>query len=787
MKILVRLFYVNSLIFFFSFTVAYAQHTCALSGVVKSLEQPIAYAEACLMKHDSILVKCSYTDTTGTFLLNADTGSYKLVIRSMGKILHTQQLKLSQDERMGTIHLNLSKDLEAIVVTGNKSLIQRKVDRLVFNLEHSIASKGTDLTQSLALVPMLRVSESGVSIIGKSGVSIMVNEKILNISGEDLMNYLRSIRSDDVTKVEVITTPPAKYEAEGNSGMINIVLKRNPNLGWSGNVSTSYAQTTYPGINNTATINYQSKKLNTTLRLKQYDRSVYATEDIDVIGKNSILSNDSRKDTYKGVGGNLGMDYKINTGSTIGFIYDVSEIRTNMDINNTTEYLTQNIADSVLTTFSQHRNKTLAHTLNAYYEQKLNKKGGKLNLGFNYFSNTPETNVDFKTASDKSTLLDTVNNYSHVKYRITSGQADLTLPASWATTETGIKFTNIDNNSDVRYATLVNGGYKPDPIRSNLFNYSEKNLAAYLILHKSVMEKWTMQVGLRYEYSWVNGYSLSTASRSKSEYGKWFPSVYLSYVADQNNTFSISYSKRINRPNFRAVDPFKWYTNPNSYYTGNPLLQPSFNHNIELSYLYKGMLSFTLYGQQQVNGFGRLTEVTDALKVVNYKNYLTKYDAGLNTGLSFKPLKWWENNTSVTVYYSDSKSAIPEVVPQQGLAFYYSINNTFTITRTVSCFVNFWHELANRQNNYYSNQLYGLSSGMRVSMLHNRLQVTASGDDLLKGLVSRGEVYYTNYTQTYHNYYDARKFTLSLTYTFGNNNVKGNRKQINFSEKDRAN
>ncbi|WP_161596650.1 outer membrane beta-barrel family protein [Chitinophaga vietnamensis] len=749
--------------------------------------QPVAYAEACLMIHDTTLVKCVYTDTTGLFRINAATGEYKLVLRSMGNVLYTKALSISDNADLGTIHLNLSKDLETVVVTGSKQLIQRKVDRLVFNLERSIASKGTDLTQSLALVPMLRVNETGVSIIGKSGVAVMVNEKLLNISGEDLMNYLRSIRSDDVAKVEVITTPPAKYEAEGNSGMINIILKRNPNLGWSGSVSTAYAQTSYPGINNNATINYQSKKLNTTLRLKQYGRAIHSTEEIDVVGKSAILSDDSRKDIYRGIGANLSMDYKINPVSNIGFIYDIGRTHADMNIDNTTGYLTQGKADSVLTTVSKHRNATMAHTLNTYFEQKLNKQGGKLNLGFNYFANIPETKVDFNTTSDQGTPPEIVNNYSRVEYRIWSGQADLILPSKWMTTEAGAKFTDISNNSDVRYSTWANGAYKMDPSRSNLFDYGEKNMAGYVIFHKNIKQKWATQAGLRYEYSWIDGYSPTTGNRSRSEYGKWFPSVYITYTADDNNTFSVNYSKRINRPNFRAVDPFKWYTNPNSYYTGNPLLQPSFNHNVELSYLYKGILSFTLYGQKLVNGYGRLVEVKDALKVVNYQNYLTKYDVGLNAGLSFKPVKWWENNTNATLYYSDSRSDRPEVVPQSGMGFYYSINNTFTVTRNFFCFLNFWHQLANRESNYYSQQLYALSSGVRVSMLKNRLQVTASGDDLLKGLVSRGEIYYTDYTQTYKNYYDARKFTLSLTYLFGNNNVKGNRKQIDFSEKNRAN
>ena len=154
--------------------------------------------------------------------------------------------------------------LKEVTVTANKPLVERKIDRLVFNVENSIAAKGMDLMQALALTPMLRVDDNSISIVGKSGVSVMINGRILNLGGTDLANYLRSLRSDDIAKIEVITTPPARYEAQGNSGMINIVLKKNPAIGWSGSASSTYAQATYPGYANNLNLNYQSHKLSSS-------------------------------------------------------------------------------------------------------------------------------------------------------------------------------------------------------------------------------------------------------------------------------------------------------------------------------------------------------------------------------------------------------------------------------------------------------------------------------------------------------------------------------------------
>ena len=127
--------------------------------------------------------------------------------------------------------LALQKEIETVVITGKKKLIDRKVDRLIFNVENSIASQGVDATEALANTPLLKVDENrGISIVGKSGVSVMVNDRMINLSGNELINYLRSLRSDNISKIEVITTPPSKYEAQGNSGLINIILKKNPNF-----------------------------------------------------------------------------------------------------------------------------------------------------------------------------------------------------------------------------------------------------------------------------------------------------------------------------------------------------------------------------------------------------------------------------------------------------------------------------------------------------------------------------------------------------------------------------
>ncbi|PQA91721.1 hypothetical protein B0A69_18055 [Chryseobacterium shigense] len=704
-------------------------------------------------------------------------------------MLYSKKIKLENNLRLNDLRIEDIKQIKEVILEKKKKLIEKKIDRTVFNVENSIFSSGADLAQVLSGTPMLSVSDNSVSIVGKSGVAVMVNDKLLNLSGTDLINYLRSLRSDDVSRVEIITTPPAKYEAQGNSGILNIILKKNTKLGWNGILSSSYIQTTYVGNANNLTLNYNSNKITSSLRLRQFERPSKAVELIDIIGTNSILSADKRKDQFKGAGANFSFDYKLNQNSNIGVIYDISKSHSDMDIFNRSIYQTNGIQDSLLTTSSEHRKPILTHSLNVYYDYKIDSLGKKLSIAGNYFSNSPDAEVNFQTIADYTPGIQKIRNLSNLDYQIVSGQADLYLPFKWGTLETGLKFTHFMNDSNIKYLSFKNDQYIMDTGRSNYFEYKENNAAAYVSVYKSLGEKWSAKAGLRYEYSTIDGYSETAGERNKNEYGRLFPSAYLEYKANENNTLSVNYSKRINRPNFTALNPFRWYSNPYSFYTGNPFLSPSYNHNVELSYLYKNRFSVTVYGQKLINGYGRITSLTQGIKEVNYKNYLTQYDAGLNASLYTNVTKWWENNTNIVSFYSESESSIPEVVPQNGVSMYYTINNTFTINKekSVLFLLNFYHYLPNKQGNTYIGNISNLSAGFRFSLMEKKLRVNMMVEDIFRGTQSKGKIFYDEFTQFYNNYYDTRRFTLNLTYSFGNKNIKTNNKQIQLEEKNRAN
>ncbi|HAO29190.1 MAG TPA: TonB-dependent receptor, partial [Chryseobacterium indologenes] len=212
------------------------------------------------------------SDEKGSYSLKlSENGNYILKLIRDGEEVSRRDISVQGDVKQDFfLEKKVEKQIEGVTLTARKKLIERKADRLVFNVANSVASQGMDGADAMATTPLVKVDDnSGVSIAGKSGVAIMINERILNLSGAELVTYLKSLRSENIEKIEVITTPPAKYEVQGNSGLINIVLKKNQNLGWSGSITTTLQQQTYTGTSNSATINYQNEKMRSSLKLRQ--------------------------------------------------------------------------------------------------------------------------------------------------------------------------------------------------------------------------------------------------------------------------------------------------------------------------------------------------------------------------------------------------------------------------------------------------------------------------------------------------------------------------------------
>lgn len=760
-----------------------------ITGKILHDGKTASYIEVVAVKNQKKLSAIS--DEKGNYSLKlVENGNYNIKLIQDGEEVSDMDILVNGDLKQDFfIDKKKEKQIEGVTLTARKKLIERKADRLVFNVVNSVASQGMDGADAMATTPLVKVDDnSGVSIAGKSGVAIMINERILNLSGSELVTYLKSLRSENIEKIEVITTPPAKYEVQGNSGLINIVLKKNQNLGWSGSLTTTLQQQTFTGNSNSVTINYQNEKLRSSLKLRQNKNEKHSYENYRIEGTDGLKSSDERRDFGDGLGANFSLDYQVNPKSNMGFIYDYGSGHSNMDITNTSDYFQNGNYTNTLSTYAEHRGKTTQQTISAYYDVKFGKQENKLSITGNYFSNIPKSAIDFMTIGNSGEQ-STVKSPSTVDYKIYSGQADLTLPYPFAKTETGVKFTNFDNNSEISYQNLIDGNYVTDPVKSNQFKYNEKNYAAYISFERSFNEKWSAKAGLRYEYSMVSGNSLTSGQQTEDSYGKFFPTAYISYKSNENHTFNLNYSKRINRPGFRAINPYRWYININSYFTGNPFLKPSINHNFELSYVYKGKLSASAYFQRTLNGFSQIVNLDGENRISTFENFFNQNSMGITLNYSDTFFKRWEANYSADLSYMKTQVYATDAASRKGSGYDFDLQNNLSLNKnkTVQLILNYWFRLPSNFEMVHWEYTGNVTAGLKLSLMEKSLQVNLLVSDIFKQSRSRGQIFYTTGTHSFNNYYDARRLTISATYTFGNKKVKGADRNVKFEEKNRAN
>ena len=735
---------------------------------------------------DSSVVKYGASDKQGYFALSSLTsGVFILKITCIG--YHTQWLnhinfKSSSVKLTDIVLGGALKELHEVTIVQNTPILQRKVDRLIFNLNNTIMATGSSLFEALRVAPFFTVSDNSIAMVGKGNMGVMINEKLINLRGTDLTNYLKTLRSENVEKIEIITTPPAKYEAQGNAGLINIVLKKNESLGWRGSIGSSLMQRTHSSYSNSLALFFRSKKINSSFTFNQSNDHGIVIESNDIAGQtNPILSKAQRVTTTPSVQAGLSIDYELNRHNNVGVIYNVSDSKAHTILNNKSTFNTGTIVDTVLNTKAEISRPLFTQTLNIYHDLKIDSTGKKLNSSVSFFTNRPEVRNHFVSASETTEV--TVRNNSLSDYKIWSTQSDLTLPYKWATMETGIKYTKFDNSADVGYFNYVQENFVLDGTRSNKFDYTENNLAGYFSMESELSKKWTAKAGLRYEYTMMDGYSPTLNQHSKRNYGALFPTAYITYKVNENDVFSLNYARRINRPGLNFLNPFAFYSNIYSYSVGNPLLLPSYSNNLELGYLYKGMLSFTVFAQHTSDLFSSITTVDGPSVVSTMQNYLSQDNVGTYVSFNRALFKWWDNSTSATFFLASSKSKIEKIPTQNGASVSFSVNNNFKATPKLSFYMNYSQSLPSTNGNVYTYLQRNLTTGGRLKLLSNNLIISSS---YFLGTMSKYDIRFSDFVQTIKTDYDYKTFNLGLTYLFGKSKVSGNNKDISFDEKRRG-
>lgn len=595
-------------LFFFFLEKNNAQSLNLIGKIFDQEKKSIDAAVVALMKgKDSTLVKTVLTEANGAFeFSDLKPNNYFLVVTNLGyKKYKSTVFDLQKSLELPNILLEIEVNgLQEVTVSSKTPFIERKIDRTVVNVDAMIANAGSNALEVLEKSPGVMLDDNGIRLKGKAGVQIFIDDKPTYLSGEALNNYLKSLPASALKQIELMTNPPAKYEAAGNAGVINIKLKRDKNKGLFGNVSLNYGQGRYARSNNSLNMNYNTKKwsffsnFNVRFSESYQDLNINRTyQNSDLSVKSYFNQNSYIKKSGISLMGKIGLDYYLSEKTTLGVVVNGLSNPNSKKTNNTAQVLDnqQFLAKKVLANNTDNGTfDNLAYNLNLRHQ--FDSTGQSLTVDADYVSYLsdadqkylnsaflPNGNLDFE---------DQLNGSLPSSISIYALKTDYSKPLkNDAKFEAGLKtaFTKTDNVAD--YKTIENGTTSVNYDLTNHFLYDELINAAYLNYSQNI-KRIEFQAGLRLENTILKGNQLgngiSQPSKFDNDYTQLFPTFYLAYKLDSagNQQIGFNYGRRIERPSFQFLNPFISPLDKFTFYSGNPFLRPTFSNNLTFSYNY---------------------------------------------------------------------------------------------------------------------------------------------------------------------------------------------------------
>lgn len=772
-----------------------------ITGTIHDLNDiPVEFSEVTVLSADDKVIQVVLTDSKGNFLLNVPNGNYKLQVRHVGNVLFSQELQVTQDANLGILKIDTSTTLKEVVIASNKKLIERKVNRFVFNVENSITSNGRDFFDILNNVPGVRVNNDGMITAMGKGAVIYIDGKIVKLSGNDLADFFKGKAAEDIVKIEVYTNPPAKFDAEG-AAVIDIITKKKTTLGYDILVRSNYRQSTFPKFGSGVTFNVTEKKTRINGQYSNDFSKNLMLEEEYINYQNSpnpsnwLLHheriNRSKSHNYKFV-----IDYDISEKDLLSFQYDGSQ--GNSKANRTINALiySNQALDSTIVTRNQNEPDRKLNSFNLNYKRVIDSIGKTLIFDIDktlYKSGGDQYILSNSYAPDGSfsnEIFNTLNN-STQDINIYSFKGDYSNPINdQSGFDTGYKYSYIDTDNDLKFWNIENNSLVLDSSKSNVFNYKEKNHALYFSYYSTLLKVIDYEIGLRGEYTLTEGYSQTINQTTERDYFRFFPTAYFQYQINENNKLNLNYGKRITRPDYWRLNPFRFYTTPNTYLQGNPFLNPSFTHNIELLYSLKSRYFFTLYYTQVDDVFTNITEQdnTSNTLVNNQVNLDKSINYGFHIIASYSYKKWYEGSLFTQFAMRKEASAyLGSTFTNETPWFYTSLSNFFVLSKdkTFRSELSLKYATQSVQGIYKIGSTFDLSAGLRKTFYKNKLNVSVNVNDIFYRTFYKIDVDYLDQNNGFVERNDSRIFTFAVSYKFSRNKVERARDRASGNDNER--
>ena len=776
-------------------------------SVIDNQGKPLDFATIILLKvADSGVVKTSMTDPEGRYSFeNIASGEYLITANMMGfKKVISQVFSIGPDNlivQIPQLKAELdSKNLREVSIVAQKPLIERKMDKLIMNVENTSLAAGSTAMEVLEKAPGVTIDkDDNISMKGKQGVLIMLDGKQTFMSSADVANMLRNMEANQIETIELITSPSARYDAAGTSGIINIKTKKSKSMGLNGTATagTGYGQTSkYSGG---STLNYRQGKVNAfgnynyanngRLNNLNMNRKVIYQDTITNFVQNNNWDNRRFSNSYK-----AGADYFINKNHTIGFL-------ANGYFNRNNESTISNVArnnnfsqaeDIVVVGNNVEKYQNAAYNVN--YKGTLDTSGKELSIDLDYSdyrSNHDEIRDNAYTGTNiepRSRLM--VKNYAPSSIDVKSLKIDYTHPLNKTSKfEAGIKSSVVKTDNDLLLAKLQGSTWVPDADYTNHFLYDENVNAAYLNFSKE-FKKFGLQVGLRAEQTFSKGNSITKNEVVARNYLEFFPSISLSHTINKNHQLGLSYSRRIDRPAYDDLNPFLDFLDEYTFEKGNPYLNPQFTSSFDLSHTFKGSITTSLNYSHTVDVMTTVTEQEDkTLKTFAIERNLDEQNIyGLNVSAPVPVQKWWNITNNVQVFHISFKSKSENGDLNAGqMAMTYNMDHSFTINKTFTADLSAQYQSPIQYGVFEIGSQMSMNAGLRKTFINNKMNIKLSVNDLLNSRnANRISTTYQNMDLNFRQKDETRIARLTFSYRFGKNEVKAARKRATGLE-DEAN
>jgi iron complex outermembrane recepter protein len=762
---------------------------------------------------DSSLAKANITDAQGLAALeNVKFGEYLISVSSLGFKTH-----LSGGINLNTVALTVppirlekeEKTLAEVTVVSKKQFIERKLDRIVVNVEGSILSAGSSAMEVLERAPSVNVNQNDViSLRGKTGVIVMIDGKPTPLSGADLANYLRTLPSSSVERMDIITNPSAKYDAAGNSGIIDIRLKKDKRFGTNGSATANYGQGVYPKAGAGLSLNYRNSKMNV---FGNYNYSYrvglnHLLLDRNFYTDNGTYNGGDLKDNYMrmpniGNTGRLGMDFFPSPKTIIGFVVNTDFFNFRRNANNYSEILAPNRQKistfSAVATNNDHSRNNVA---NINFKHTIDSTGKELSADLDY--GTYNSNSLTRNATNYRKLDGSILQPDYIlegdqkgDLSFKTAKVDYVHPLSkMGKFEVGGKISFVNADNDAQFNDVSTGKPINDVNKTNRFLYAENINAGYLNWSKE-FKKMDIQLGLRGENTALETEQLVGNRQFDTSYFQLFPSAFFNFKLKNEQTLGLSVSRRIDRPSFNSLNPFLFLIDVTTFATGRPTLLPQLTWSYEMTYSVKNM-NFTLnYSRTKQNMDIAIAKFRDVFPLIPSDDNVTVQIPiniasadyiGLSSSLPLQVTKWWNSTLNLDAYYQHFNGKLGITTLDRGItAIDLRINNAFTLKNGWAAELNGSYNSPQQSGFMRLDPLWGINLGVQKNLWQNKATLKLSASDIFWTNLPRAVITYDNYIEKWKAFRETRVASVAFTYRFGNNKVAQARRRALGSEDEK--